>query len=250
MKFNRLSALVVAAGLVLTGTASAPRASAAAYCVIGATTYSPAVFVLGTTHGKEMTVTTKVTNCDENGLNYTDVSWWINDGSNVSQLAFLDQMSYSGSTITLKGKFYEKPSRLMNVNAGDAPTFVQVEEWYSGRVVRKKATPVLQFRRAVAVTTNATPEPVTKGKALTINGTVKRASWDTYKYSGYAKHKMDLQFQTPTGSFTTIKQIYSDSKGNLKTTVTASKDGCYRYLSKQTSTAGAAVSVGDCVDVK
>ncbi len=42
----------------------------------------------------------------------------------------------------------------------------------------------------------------------------------------------------------------ADSAGNLRTTVTASADGTWRWTFGETSTTGGATSTGDYVDVK
>ncbi|WP_107069520.1 hypothetical protein [Streptomyces durhamensis] len=41
-------------------------------------------------------------------------------------------------------------------------------------------------RYAELATTQATPEPVTKGKTLTVTGTLTRADWNTNTYTGFA----------------------------------------------------------------
>ncbi|GGV54176.1 calcium-binding protein [Streptomyces longisporoflavus] len=107
-----------------------------------------------------------------------------------------------------------------------------------------------RIQRNARLTTNASPEPVKKGKTLTVTGALTRANWDTLKYAGYTKQSVKLQYKKKgAASYSTLKTITSDSKGNLKTTVTASADGYYRYVFAGTSTTPAVTSTSDFVDV-
>ncbi|MEU8957350.1 calcium-binding protein [Streptomyces sp. NPDC048518] len=104
--------------------------------------------------------------------------------------------------------------------------------------------------RAARLTTNASPEPVKKGKTLTVTGALTRANWETHKYAGYTKQSVKLQYKKKgASSYTTLKTIKSDTKGNLKTTVKASADGYFRYVFAGTSTTPAVTSTSDFVDV-
>ncbi|WP_217546574.1 hypothetical protein [Streptomyces sp. GbtcB6] len=105
--------------------------------------------------------------------------------------------------------------------------------------------------RASKLTANATPEPVKKGKTITVTGTLTRANWDTNKYGGYGSQSVKLQFRKKGSStYTTLKTIKSSSTGALKTTTTASVDGYYRYSFAGTSTTPAVSATGDYVDVQ
>ncbi|MEV6019509.1 hypothetical protein [Streptomyces sp. NPDC051997] len=106
--------------------------------------------------------------------------------------------------------------------------------------------------RDATVTANASPEPVTKGKTLTITGKLARADWETLGgYHGYAGQKVMLQFRKKGAStYTTVKTISTSSTGGLKTTVKAATDGYWRYAFTATSTTAAATSGGDFVDVR
>ncbi|MET7359353.1 calcium-binding protein [Streptomyces sp. NPDC005562] len=104
--------------------------------------------------------------------------------------------------------------------------------------------------RASRLTTNASPEPIKKGKTLTVTGALTRANWETSKYAGYTKQSVKLQYKKKgASSYTTLKTIKSDTKGNLKTTVKASADGYFRYVFAGTSTTPAVTSTSDFVDV-
>ncbi|MFI9192113.1 calcium-binding protein [Streptomyces californicus] len=108
-----------------------------------------------------------------------------------------------------------------------------------------------RVQRASQITVNASPEPVKKGKTLTVTGKLSRANWDTHTYKGYSGQPVKLQFRKKGSStYTTVKTVKTNSTGNLKTTVKASVDGYWRYSFAGTSTTPAATAAGDFVDVK
>ncbi|MEU4090976.1 calcium-binding protein [Streptomyces sp. NPDC026673] len=107
------------------------------------------------------------------------------------------------------------------------------------------------FKRYAKLTVNASPEPVKKGKTITVTGKLTRANWDDSLYHGYTSQSVQLQFRKKgTSTYKTVKTVKSSSTGALKTTVTASTDGYWRYNFVGTSTTGTAVSTSDFVDVK
>ncbi|MBL1081886.1 calcium-binding protein [Streptomyces actinomycinicus] len=117
--------------------------------------------------------------------------------------------------------------------------------------VKKENAKTFQAQRLSKLTVNASPEPVKKGATLTVTGALTRANWDAGKYSGYSAQSVKLQFRKKgSTSYTTLKTVRSDSRGNLKTTVKASADGYYRYSFAGTSTTPAVSAGGDFVDVK
>ncbi|MER5746335.1 DUF5707 domain-containing protein [Streptomyces sp. NPDC002225] len=108
-----------------------------------------------------------------------------------------------------------------------------------------------RVQRLSKLTVNAAPEPVKKGKTLTITGKLSRANWETFKYQGYATQPVKLQFRKKNSStYTTVKTIKTSSTGTLKTTAKASVDGYWRYSFAGTSTTPAVSAAGDFVDVK
>ncbi|MGW9496047.1 hypothetical protein ACWG5P_16925 [Streptomyces prasinus] len=107
------------------------------------------------------------------------------------------------------------------------------------------------LQRTSKLTVNAAPEPVKKGKTITVTGKLSRANWETNKYAGYTNQSVKLQFRKKSSStYTTVKTIKTNSTGNLKTTVKASVDGYYRYNFEGTSTTPAIKAAGDFIDVK
>lgn len=106
-------------------------------------------------------------------------------------------------------------------------------------------------QRYSRLTVNASPEPVVKGRTVTVVGSLTRANWDTGTYAGYTVQPVKLQFRKKASStYTTLKTVTSDSHGNLKTTYKASVDGYWRYSFAGTSTTPAVSATGDYVDVR
>ncbi|AXG82681.1 hypothetical protein DVK44_17480 [Streptomyces paludis] len=110
----------------------------------------------------------------------------------------------------------------------------------------------VRLKRAAKVTTaDATPEPVTKGKKITVTGKLTRANWSTKKYNAYGARTVSLQFRAKgTDSYKTVKKATTSSTGALKATVTASVDGYYRWKYNGNTTTGTAVGAADYVDVR
>ncbi|MEU9453876.1 hypothetical protein [Streptomyces sp. NPDC048277] len=108
-----------------------------------------------------------------------------------------------------------------------------------------------QLQRAAKLTADASPEPVAKGKTITVKGKLTRADWDAMAYKGYSGQKVVLQFRAADSkTYTNVKGITSGTGGALSTTVKASKSGYYRYVFAGTTTTAAAKATGDYIKVK
>ncbi|MGW6206631.1 hypothetical protein ACWF9B_23700 [Streptomyces sp. NPDC055089] len=109
----------------------------------------------------------------------------------------------------------------------------------------------VQIKRWAKATVNASPEPVKKGKTLTVTGSLTRADWVKHKYTGVAAGLARLQFcKKGSTVYTTVKSVRSSSTGALKTTVKASADGYWRWTFGGWDTTGSATSSGDYIDVR
>ncbi|NUV99900.1 calcium-binding protein [Streptomyces sp. CAI 127] len=109
------------------------------------------------------------------------------------------------------------------------------------------------LQRWSRLSNNAAPEPVAKGKTITITGKLERANWDTYKYAGYTQQIVHLQERSLTGSYATTSSHRTGTgsqAGVEKKTRTATTDRCYRYAFEGTSTTPPVNGTGDCVDVR
>ena len=108
-----------------------------------------------------------------------------------------------------------------------------------------------RIQRASKLTANASPEPVKKGKTITVTGKLTRANWETRKYAGYSTQPVKLQFRKKdSDTYTTVKTVKTNNKGDLKTTVKATVDGFFRWSFAGTSTTPAVNAAGDFIDVK
>ncbi|MFE4796469.1 calcium-binding protein [Streptomyces sp. NPDC056708] len=108
-----------------------------------------------------------------------------------------------------------------------------------------------RVQRLSKLTVNAAPEPVKKGRTITVTGKLSRANWEDHAYHGYTGQPVKLQFRKKSSStYTTVRTVRTNSTGNLKTTVKASVDGYWRYSFAGTSTTPAVTTAGDFVDVK
>ncbi|MFE6621521.1 single-stranded DNA-binding protein [Streptomyces sp. NPDC057740] len=117
--------------------------------------------------------------------------------------------------------------------------------------IHRDAATTFKVQRYSKLTVNASPEPVKKGRTITVTGKLSRANWEDNQYHGYTNQPVKLQFRKKgSTTYTTVKTIKSNSTGNLKTTVTASTDGYFRYSFAGTATTPAANATGDFVDVQ
>ncbi|MEU2051808.1 hypothetical protein [Streptomyces bungoensis] len=124
-------------------------------------------------------------------------------------------------------------------------------DWSKVGFAYQDALTTTKLQRYSKLTVNASPEPVKKGKTITVTGKLTRANWDDHKYHGYTNQPVKLQYRKKgSTTYTTLKTITSDSTGYLKTTTTATADGYYRYSFAGTSTTPAVSATGDYVDVQ
>jgi hypothetical protein len=130
----------------------------------------------------------------------------------------------------------------------------QVEVWASGRNgtshADMHALGTLPVKQATGLTADATPEPVAKGKTITVVGTLTRANWQSWTITPYASRTVTLQYAKSGGAWTNVKTATTDATGKLKTTVTASADGSYRWTFPGDAASDTVTSDADYVDVQ
>ncbi|NEA61746.1 hypothetical protein [Streptomyces sp. SID12488] len=117
---------------------------------------------------------------------------------------------------------------------------------------RESRPGTVPLRRAANLTVaDATPEPVAKGKKITVAGKLTRANWTTHKNGPYAGASVRLQFRAKGASaFKTLKWVTTNSAGALRTQVTASTDGDFRWMFYGNAVTGTATSGQDYIDVR
>ncbi|MFD5097836.1 DUF5707 domain-containing protein [Streptomyces albidochromogenes] len=212
--------------------------------------------VLGTTNPK--TITVSVTATDPSGIQDAYVALWHGasaddvDGYVIPNEEAATCTATNATTATCKLTITIDPQLDLYMNSL-AGTW-KVEAAAQGKdedFVWKDAYKTHRVQRFSKLTVNASPEPVVKGKTITVTGKLSRANWETSTYAGYTAQPVKLQFRKAgTSTYTTVKTVTSSSTGTLKATVTAASDGYFRYSFAGTSTTPAVSAAGDYVDVR
>ncbi|MFF3503666.1 hypothetical protein [Streptomyces sp. NPDC003247] len=159
----------------------------------------------------------------------------------------------SATTATCKGlvDIYPDEGDLVNSDAGTWKGGALALDYATGTYADQGDLGTTLVKRASKLTVNASPEPVTKGKTITVTGRLTRANWETGTYTGYSGVYAQLQFRKKSSTtYSTVKSVKTTSTGGLATTVKASVDGYYRYSFVGTTTAPAVKAAGDFVDVR
>ncbi|CAL9479932.1 calcium-binding protein [Streptomyces sp. enrichment culture] len=159
------------------------------------------------------------------------------------------------TTATCAGGFVvnprtDYPDRLNDDNAGtyrvDAWINASDKDW-----VWKESAGTFELQRHTRLTVNASPEPVRKGRTITVTGRLTRVSWETLTYGGYGGQYVKLQYRKKgTTAFRTLKTVKSTSSGSVSATTTAGYDGEYRFVYAGSPAGAAATSAADAVDVR
>ncbi|OQQ16942.1 calcium-binding protein [Streptomyces sp. M41(2017)] len=209
---------------------------------------------------KKKTFTVTVTASDPSGINDGYAMLWHGsnidddvDGAIVPDAETGTCTASGATTATCKVTLVADPNENIysNILAGSWKVWAGAQG-NDGDYVITDAYKTARVQRYSKLTVNASPEPVKKGKTITVTGLLSRANWDTGKYAGYTVQPVGLQFRKKSVSTytSTLKTVKSDSKGNLKTTTTATADGYFRYNFAGTSTTPAVKATGDYVDVQ
>ncbi|WP_433401813.1 calcium-binding protein [Streptomyces sp. CA-146814] len=153
-------------------------------------------------------------------------------------------------TTTCNGTITLDPAQMINSHATSWHVGAYAMTGHTDEFVEFSASRV-RVQSFSQLTVNASPEPVKKGKIITITGKLTRANWDTGTYKGYVNQSVQLQFKKKGAkSYTTVRTVKTGSNGILKTTVKATVDGAWRYSFAGKSNTAAVSSAGDYVDVK
>jgi hypothetical protein len=204
----------------------------------------PGTVALGTSKAKGVEITVNVR---KHGCAVRSVDTDIFTATDYVDTLHLEEAGTSDGVTSYVGGARINPGAFSNRDAGTFRTSVYVS-WGSKNT--NDDGPTFKLLRAARLSTNAAPEPVAKGRTITVSGTLQRANWQTLKYAGYTGRAVKLQFQPKAGSWTTVKTATSGKGGKLSTTVKAGKDGCYRFVFPGNSTTAKVVSGADCIDVR
>jgi len=96
---------------------------------------------------------------------------------------------------------------------------------------------------------NASPEPVRKGRAITLKGRLLIADWDNDRWVGYSNRAISVQFRTSTGSYATVKTVTTRGDGWAITSIAAQRTGVWRLVYGGNTLASNAITTGDAVSV-
>ncbi|GAB2772389.1 DUF5707 domain-containing protein [Streptomyces daliensis] len=237
--------------------ASARAAAAEEPRIVSYSVNSGKALALGTTNAKTYTVSVTA----EHAAGIYDVAvdlWHGTDLDNIDGLIFTNEeqatctaSSATRSTCKLTVTVDPKVDLYSNDLAGSWKVTVGAIS-NDGDLYWNDYHGSTKVQRYSKLTVNAAPEPVTKGKKVTVTGKLTRANWETGDYRGYTVQKTDLQFRKKSQETYpgTLKTVTTNSKGELSTTSTATVDGYWRYYFKGTSTTPAVKATGDYVDVR
>ncbi|MFI6338307.1 calcium-binding protein [Streptomyces sp. NPDC050535] len=210
--------------------------------------------VVGATARK--TVTVSFTAKDDSGIEWGAAVLWHGstfdsiDGGVEPNEDEAVCTTVNATTSTCKQTFTIDPrTQLLNKLAGGWKVWA-LAQGKDADLVQKDNVKGFSIQRASQLTVNAAPEPVKKGKTITVTGKLTRADWDTNKNVGLSGQSVVLQFRKASSStYTNVKGIKSTSGGALKTTVKASVDGYYRYTYAGIASTAAVSATGDYIDV-
>ncbi len=194
--------------------------------------YSPSTVTLGL---QSKLVTFRVNAHDECGID----GWDVDNDHVFAYDSNLTEKIYPWSNSSAGASY-------MDVSVHD-PAYNVTTKRFGFRL--KRATYVSGF--------NVTPEPVKKGKYVTVKATLKRADWDRGAYVKYGakSQRVQIQFKVKgTSTYKTIKTVTlgkkSEVTSKIKISGSLAKDGTYRLSYAGNGTSGASVSKGDYVDVR
>ncbi|MET9255706.1 calcium-binding protein [Streptomyces sp. NPDC003717] len=198
------------------------------------------------------TVVVSVTATDNSGIKGADTFSLTGPGYGFESTGkpSCKKVTTTTSTCTASVKIAPKTDYLSNAMAGTW----YVDAWVDakdGDYIWKEKAGSFKFQRTAALTVNASPEPVAKGKTIKVTGKLTRANWETLKYGNYGSQSVQLQYlKKGATKWSALKTVKADAAGNLSTTVKASADGYFRYVFAGNTTTTAINSTGDFVDVR
>ncbi|MEU8824253.1 calcium-binding protein [Streptomyces sp. NPDC048636] len=251
---KRMAFVVLATAAAGIGALVAPAAQAdgSGDTALGEVTVSGGDLVVGTTKAKTFQVA--VTASDDSGIKSAEIYL---DGPSYGYLSPTGPVKCVASatdahTSTCTASFTVDPrvDFIDNAPAGTWYANVWVDANDDDYVTTEKAAS-FTVRRASKLTVNAAPEPVRKGRTITVTGALTRANWETAAYAGYTVQPVTLEFRKKSGTgYTAVKTVKSGGGGALKTTVTAAEDGYFRWNFAGNGTTPPVKSTADFVDVQ
>lgn len=243
---KKTAAALAASALVLGALAVATPAQAGATCTgtsqtkIIASGATPATVVIGTTVPRGLTLYSQV----EDPCTAAVSSEVLMDNSPLSD--DMEQVDRVGNVASFKATYRIDPDALGNDDAG-----AWQADLTAHGVSDAHGTVPFRLLRASRLAVNASPERARKGRQLTVQGQITRASWDTHSYHAMRRATVTLETRRPReGTYVPLKTVRTDAKGRVKVTLTADRDLCVRLVFAGSSTTAPVASGGDCVTVR
>ncbi|MGW8364740.1 hypothetical protein ACWGK1_29795 [Streptomyces wedmorensis] len=118
-----------------------------------------------------------------------------------------------------------------NALAGTWKAAVWAESLDGTSYAEVHAAQTVRILRPTRLTTDAAPEPVAKGAALTVTGRFTASDWLTGGQLAYPGRRVLLEFRKAgTSAYTLVDTAYTDSTGKASLTLKAGVDGEYRWI--------------------
>ncbi|MDT9692261.1 hypothetical protein Q5762_28820 [Streptomyces sp. P9(2023)] len=160
----------------------------------------------------------------------------------------------NGTAASCKGNLNIAPRHLAdNALAGAWKVAVWAESQDGTSYADVHAAQTVRIVRTTRLTTDATPEPVTKGATLTVTGRFTVTDWLTGGQLGHPQQRVNLEFRrSGSTDWTRVGSAVTDSTGKAAVTLKATYDGEYRWIGGPSliiTTAGPALSP-DTIDVR
>jgi hypothetical protein len=225
--------------------------------------FAPTKVVLGATPAKvKFSVT--VDNCTLDKWAVLATRFLSDDPESLDGVAGnLEFEEANGTVVRLSPTMVMSPKVITNADAGKQPDGAivmasgQEDPPDTETAEVEPATAVLPLtvlrRSTFGSTFRAGPEPVKKGKAITLKATLGRVNWNgakTLKYIGFPKAKVQVQFKASGASkFVTVKTVIAGKGGKVATKVKANQTGRWRFVFAGVSTTAGATSASDGVAV-
>jgi hypothetical protein len=227
MKLRLPTVVVSLVGLLATALVTAGPAQADSPCTIES--FGPARVTLGLVPTPRLTTfTVKTSGCRLTNWTLEGNPFYVFDASPQwpFQPLFNDEAGPRYVTIEADNGDHVTHNRVF----ADGFSLLRRTEWQSG-------------------TFNAAPEPVRKGRAISIKGRLRVVDWHMQKYVAYSHRTVSVQFRTGSAAYKTVKTATTSSTGWLDTTVTATATGDWRVVYWGNTVAAGATSAGDNVTV-
>ncbi|MER7492799.1 calcium-binding protein [Streptomyces pharetrae] len=158
----------------------------------------------------------------------------------------LDCTEVDATTATCRATFVVRPWRW---EGSTGKTLVTVTD-KSGGTFRNENVKTFEVKPHTIVRVNASPEPVRKGRTITVTGKLTTTEYG-YGYAPLGYQYVKLQYKKAgTSTWSTLKTAKSNSEGGLRTTTTATYDGYYRFAYAGDADNAPSVAVADHVDVQ